>query len=290
MRYLVKIFEVEPEEQEQEQEQERDADEGDFELVPTAPTAPPPSIHICGGVSSASSASGAKGNGKGKAKSDLPAIGKARPSEAPGLQTTPLSDTAGVDASTGGYIHTIAITTVGLEDLPGIDTRDYEWNHENEQKIIEAYCKNYPTEYRPSLYMDARCFHEDRCEDKHIGELDNFLLKLTEHPAFKGWWLKEVKEAFVYNDRFNEEYADIDACFSILVACKAGINRSVGSASLLRAIFVDLGLDVIPAVHKSQRKWQARQYCDFCARCRCDRPSFLKKQAARKAVRVWHSL
>ena len=46
MRYLVKIFEVEPEEQEQEQEQERDADEGDFELVPTAPTAPPLSIYI----------------------------------------------------------------------------------------------------------------------------------------------------------------------------------------------------------------------------------------------------
>lgn len=290
MRYLVGLFESGAEGGQDEQDDPDDEPE-DFPLDEEPPTNP---------YHRGSSSGYGSSTGVSVSRTTLAPASKAvpKPSQAPGLQTEPPSrvatdahlDSAGFRTVDGGYIHTIRITTVGLEDLPGVDTRDYRWNDANEKQIIEAFCKKYPDDPKPSLYLDARCFHEPRCEEKHTGELDNFLLALTEHPEMKNWWLKYVKGSFVYNNRFNDEYSDVESCYMILVACKAGINRSVGCASLLKSIFEDLGIHVEPTLHGSRRKWRSRSYCDHCSRCRCDQPSFLKKEAARKAIRLWHTL
>lgn len=187
------------------------------------------------------------------------------------------------------HVQTIQLVTIGVVHM-GLDHRA-DFDKEYDAQVRSKFAEFFPG-FGLNMLVDCRVFNWPMCERNHIGEIGSFVKAVGNHAGF-GTWLKMFKKEFEALDSdpaFKLE--DPSEPFTIVLFCKAGINRSVACASHLFSIFSKSYYTMIPTFHASEDIWRARRYCDWCPRCWTgdDIMSGMKRDALNKSFKLWNKI
>lgn len=175
----------------------------------------------------------------------------------------------------------IKIQCLGLVTLQDWGVHHWEpITTETEDKIKTAFPKQYPRDPTPSMCVSCKQFHTPPCPGWHCGEHSDFVRNLVEHGEFHPW-LKSFKEKFLqaHTDALAKRQDEL----VIALACKAGVNRSVGMCSIVAHILEQQGHKVTK-IWLSKHIMRQREICTDCAFCRDGYSAVYKKFRALEAA------
>jgi len=183
-------------------------------------------------------------------------------------------------------IKSVEIFSFGLNDL-NIDCR-MDYKHIIpllEEKFQRQFGQQSKTT-KPVIWIDARQFHWPRCPKGHSGEHTNAIKHVVNNKGFPQW-LSLVKDEFMF---VNNMHRDSNAVLAVY--CKAGCNRSVSCARILREVLLGCGYIMKDLVHLSGQAWTDRNLCTgFCHKCiGGDGMSFEKYSYFEHAFNTWISI
>jgi len=175
----------------------------------------------------------------------------------------------------------IKIQCLGLLTLHGWGVCHWEpLTTEMEDTIKTAFPNQYPKDPTPSMCVSCKQFHTPQCPKGHCGEHSYFVCSLVKHGDFHPW-LTSFKEKFLqaHTDALNKRQDEL----VIALACKAGVNRSVGMCSIVAHILEAEG-------HKVSKVWlskhimRQRELCTDCVFCRDGYSAHYNKHRALEAA------